>query len=126
MNKRFFKNISMDLIISWPLLWYGIFKQYQYVGNIATAYFWLLCATAFIVAIIYSDEKQILKRIKDSHYQKRTKTHIYYSFITMLIEFAVIASVGRFVLAAIYLVCNVLVQGLNLKCEETYDREYLK
>src|SRR5476649_2362965 len=95
MNKRFAKNIALDVFILWPLIFFGIILQLDYVSNIAIGYLWVMVIISLLMIFMFSD-KRFEERAKTNKYIKRSTAHRYYQNVTTLLEIAAIFAVGRF------------------------------
>jgi uncharacterized membrane protein len=108
------------------LIWYGIIMPHQYLDNIATYFFWLMSILGIFFTILNNDKKDKIKIVRRKTFIKRTSLQINYQFVITVVEFCAFASVGRFWLATIWFISNILMIGFQGELEEMYDREFLR
>lgn len=95
MNKRFMKNICMDVFVLWPALYFAVLGtgKAQFMGENIVGFlgvFSLVCAI-----IILCVSKDLVKKSAESDkYQPATKLNMIYGAVTTVVEVLVIASMG--------------------------------
>lgn len=115
--KRFIKNIAIDAIVIWPLIYFGLFLQIDYVYNVALALFWFLSIGGIIGSMgqLVSDDvrKKVIAR-----YEQKLWVHRKYQIITTTAEITAIFALGYFWLGGFYLVAALFGWSAKTKIEE--------
>ena len=115
--KRLLKNIAWDAILTWPLIYFGLFLHVSYAYNLAVAFFWMVSIAHLLIAacVLGSDEFLSKARIK------RTPPlwlHRKYQAISSAAEIAIMFAFGYFWLGGFYLVATIFMWAAKSKIEE--------
>lgn len=117
MISRFLKNIAIDLLIVWPLLYFGLFLQAEYAYNLALAFFWFFGVGGIIGATGQICSDDLLKKAIAKH-KPQLWVHRKYQIITSAAEIAAIFAMGYFWLGGFYLVATIFIWSAKSKVEE--------
>ncbi len=115
---RFMRNVIQDAILVWPLIYFGLYLQMDYVYNLSLAFFWVNSALTFMAAcaIISSDKFRIKK--DGTPIKKRIWIHCKYHALTVIAELAAIYALGHFVLGTFMLISSLTLMAAYSKIEE--------
>lgn len=115
--KRLLKNIALDIFLTWPLIYFGLFMQNVYAYNIAMAFFWFAGIGGIIVAISTIASGELLQK-EAAKYKKPLWIHHKYQVVTTFCEIAVMFALGYFWLGGFYLIATLFRAAANDKVTE--------
>lgn len=115
--KAFIKRIATDTLLIWPLIYFGLYAQMDYIYNIAVAFFWFISIFGIIggAAEIVSDEihQKAIDSYKPSSWFMRK-----YGIVVIIAEIAAIFALGYFWLGGFFLAATIIVRVSKSKIEE--------
>lgn len=114
---RFIKNIATDAIIIWPLIYFGLFLQMEYVCNIVLAFLWFISIGGLIGALSCIASDELMRKYREKH-KRQSFIHKWYQIITSIAEIAAIFAFGYFWLGGFYLLAMIFIWSLKQKAEE--------
>ena len=97
--KRLLKNIAWDILLTWPLIYFGLFMQNVYAYNMAVAFFWFMSIASIIASVGLLSSKDLLDK-SVARYKKPLWIHHKYQVVTTFCEIAVMFALGGFYLTA--------------------------
>lgn len=115
--KRFLKNIAVDILLVWPLIYFGLFMQNVYAYNMAVALFWFISIGGIIVAISTIASDEMLQKAV-ARYKKPLWIHKKYGAITSFCEIAAMFAMGYFWLGGFYAAAIILMMAMKEKVAE--------
>lgn len=115
--KRFLKNIAWDILLMWPLIYFGLFMQNVYAYNMAVAFFWFTSIGGIIVAISTISSDDLLQKAA-ARYRKPLWVHKKYGAITSFCEIAAMVAMGYFWLGGFYAASVILMMAMKEKVAE--------
>lgn len=122
MNKRFIKNIISDLLITWPLIAFGLIMKAEYFGldlnTGAQVIMWMIVSTSILGSFTVFKSEDAAKNIAESMGVKRTDSHKQYQFIGFTIETFIIFSAGYYWLGSASIIGGLCLMSMHSKLEE--------
>lgn len=115
--KRLLRNIALDILLTWPLIYFGLFMQNVYAYNMAMAFFWFISIGGIIVAISTIASGEMLKKAV-ARYKKPLWIHHKYQVVTTFCEIAVMFAPGYFWLGGFYAAAVIFVMARKEKVAE--------
>lgn len=119
--KRLLKSVAVDILLVWPLIYFGLFMQNVYAYNMAVAFFWFLSIASIIAAIILLSSKEALAK-SVARYKKPLWIHRKYQGVTTFLEIAVMFALGYFWLGGFYLAAILFRMAANDKIAEEAEK----
>lgn len=118
--KRFLKNIAADILLVWPLIYFGLFMQNVYAYNMAMALFWFMSIGSIIASISLSNKEVLAKSV--ARYKKPLWIHRKYQGVTTFLEIAAMFALGYFWLGGFYLAASLFRMAANDKVAEEAEK----
>ncbi|MDU7405647.1 MAG: hypothetical protein E7L15_17545 [Citrobacter portucalensis] len=115
--KRFIKNIAMDAFVIWPLIYFGLFMQMEYVYNVALALLWFISVGGIIGSMGQLVSEEMTRKAVERH-KPQLWIHRKYQIITSTAEIAAMFAFGYFWLGGFYLVATLFIWSAKSKIEE--------
>lgn len=115
--KRLMRNIALDIFLTWPLIYFGLFMQNVYAYNMAVAFFWFIGIGGIITAISTITSDEMLQKAV-ARYKKPLWVHKKYGAITSFCEIAAMFAMGYFWLGGFYLTAALFRAAANDKVAE--------
>lgn len=119
--KRFLKNITVDILLVWPLIYFGLFMQNVHAYNMAMAFFWFISIGGIIVAISTIASDDLLQKAV-AKYKKPLWIHKKYGAITSFCEVAVMFALGYFWLGGFCAAAVIFVMEMKEKVAEEAEK----
>lgn len=115
--KRLLRNITWDIFLTWPLIYFGLFMQNVYAYNMAMAFFWFMSIASIIASVGLLSSKDLLDK-SVARYKKPLWIHHKYQVVTTFCEIAVMFALGYFWLGGFYLTATLFRAAANDKVAE--------
>lgn len=115
--KRLLRNIAWDILLIWPLIYFGLFMQNAYAYNMAVAFFWFISIGGIIIAISTISSDDLLQKAV-AKYKKPLWIHKKYGAITSFCEVAAMFAMGYFCLGGFYAAAVIFVMAMKEKVAE--------
>lgn len=115
---RFTRNVLQDALIVWPLIYFGLYLQMEYVYNLAVAFFWVMNTLAIVAGLGIICSEGLRKKKDGAPIKPRMWIHRKYSAITAIAEIAAMFALGYFFLASYAIIAALILAGAYSKIEE--------
>lgn len=114
---RLLKNIALDIFLTWPLIYFGLFMQNVHAYNMAMAFFWFMLIASIIASVGILSSKDLLDK-SVARYKKPLWIHHKYQVVTTFCEIAVMFALGYFWLGGFYLAATLFRAAAKEKVAE--------
>lgn len=121
MNKIFLKHIAHDLLL-WSGILLGLHQGHPMVANAVLFVLWVLAVLAIAsgLGMMVTDDDVLLRKVAKAG-ADRTPLHRRYAWASVLVEAVVLAALGYFWLASVYLLGSLLALAGYKRAEEKYQ-----
>lgn len=115
--KRLLKNIAQDILLTWPLIYFGLFMQNVYAYNMAMAFFWFISIGGVIASINTIASDDMLQKAV-ARYKKPSWIHRKYQVVSSFCEIAAIFALGYFWIGGFYATSVIFMMAMREKVAE--------